>query len=99
LNLGAKWDVPFLTGFTLTGRVMHTSKQFINAANTQDIPDWTRLGFGVCYMFSMYTHPVTLRATVENVLDDSYWESTAGLEGVDILGAPRTFLVSTSIDF
>ena len=35
LNLGAEWDVPFLTGITLTGRVMHTSKQFINAANTR----------------------------------------------------------------
>jgi iron complex outermembrane receptor protein len=40
---------------------------------------------------------VTIRANVENVLDDSYWVHVSS--GALSFGAPRTFLVSTSIGF
>lgn len=96
-NLRAEWDPPFFSGLTLTGRVIHTSKQFVNAANTQDIPDWTRLDLGARYTFEVHNRPVTIRANVENALDKDYWAHTTF--GVLSLGAPRTFLISTSVDF
>ncbi len=41
--------------------------------------------------------PVVIRAVVENLLDDSYWASAA--RGFLAVGAPRTFIVSASVDF
>ncbi|WP_276678429.1 hypothetical protein, partial [Nitrosomonas europaea] len=48
---GAEWDTPFFTGFTLFGRVTHNGPMYLNAGNTQKIPDWTRLDMGARYMF------------------------------------------------
>ncbi|OWK22872.1 hypothetical protein AJ87_37945 [Rhizobium yanglingense] len=49
VNVGAEWDTPFLPGLTLAGNVIHTDEQFVNTANTQKIPSWTRLDLGARY--------------------------------------------------
>ena len=96
-NLSAEWDTPFLPGLTLTARVLHTGSQYVDAANTQKLPDWTRFDLGARYHFKAGNYPMTLRASVENVFDKNYWQSAAR-EGLT-LGAPRTFLLSLSADF
>jgi iron complex outermembrane receptor protein len=96
-NLGAEWDTPFLPGMTLAGRAIYTDSQYVNAANTQKIPDWIRFDAGVRYAFSAHGTPITVRFNVENVLDDGYWASSS--RGGYQAGAPRTFLLSTSFDF
>lgn len=69
LNLGGEWDNPFLPGLTHTGRVIYTSSQFANTANTQSIPDWTRVDIGTRYTFLRDNgKPVTIRANIENVI-------------------------------
>jgi len=97
MNVGAEWDTPFIPGLTLTGRVIYTSKQYLDAGNDQQIPDWTRVDLGARYTVDVHDTPVTLRANVENVFNTSYWSSAGG--GYLSLGAPRTFLLSTSVDF
>lgn len=97
MNLGAEWDTTFIPGLTLTGRVIYTSKQYLDAGNDQEIPDWTRLDLGARYTVDIHETPVTIRANVENVANTSYWSSTGG--GYLSLGAPRTFLLSTSVNF
>ena len=47
LNLGAEWDAPFLRGLTFAGRAIYTSLQYLDTANTQSIPSWTRFDAGV----------------------------------------------------
>lgn len=47
--LGTEWDVPSLQGLTLTGRVIRNGSTYLNAANTQRIPHWTRLDIGARY--------------------------------------------------
>ncbi|MET1027833.1 MAG: TonB-dependent receptor [Dongiaceae bacterium] len=96
-NMGGEWDTPFIPGLTLTGRVIYTSSQYLDAANTQKIPDWTRLDLGARYAIDVRNTTVTIRGDVENVLGADYWSSTGG--GYLALGAPRTFLVSTSVNF
>jgi len=99
LNLGAEWDTPFLPGFTLNGRVIYTGGQFVNATNTVSIPDWTRLDVGARYTFAApwNGNPMVVRFNVENLLNKSYWASVnTGALG---LGAPRTFLLSTTMNF
>lgn len=96
-NLGGEWDTPFLPGLTLTARGLHTGTQYVDAANTQQLPSWTRLDIGARYRFQTAGKPVTLRVSVENLLNRSFWQSAAR-EGLT-LGAPRTLLLSLSTDF
>ena len=97
INLGGEWDTPLVQGLTLTARALRTSAQYVDVGNTQQLPSWTRLDIGARYRFIAGGKRVTLRASLENVLDKSYWQSAAR-EGLT-LGAPRTLLVSVSTDF
>lgn len=97
INLGAEWDLPFVPGLTLTGRTVHTSSQYYDQENTQQIPSWTRFDVGARYTLDIRGSPVTIRAAVENLTDDGHWQSTG--RGLLTLGPPRTFLLSTSVRF
>lgn len=97
LNLGAEWDMPFLPGLTLTGRMIHTGKTAVDPANTLHIPSWNRFDAGARYATRLGGKPVTFRMNVENLFDKDYWgTSTAGYLFV---GSPRTLSLSASIDF
>ncbi|GAB4065099.1 TonB-dependent receptor [Ancylobacter sonchi] len=99
LNLGAEWDTPFIDGLTLTGRVIYTSSQYASVDNIQSIPDWTRVDLGGRYTFAGANgKPVTIRATLENAFDESYWAAASSSFGL-ARGAPRTFLMSTTFNF
>ncbi|GIZ51845.1 TonB-dependent receptor [Noviherbaspirillum aridicola] len=100
-NLGAEWDIPGVQGLTLTGRVLRTGSQYADAANTQKLPAWTRLDAGVRYLTTVGKQMLTLRASVENLTDRDYWASAGGYPGAGylVLGNPRTFVISASLDF
>jgi iron complex outermembrane recepter protein len=100
-NLGAEWDVPGARGLTLTGRAIHTSAQFADAANTQRVPAWHRVDLGARYLMEVGGKLVTLRANVENVANRNYWASSGGYPGYGYLvtGAPRTFVLSAGVEF
>jgi iron complex outermembrane receptor protein len=99
LNLGAEWDASFLRGLTFSGRAIYTSLQYVDAANTQSIPNWTRFDAGVRYTFERADgKPVSLRFNVENIFDLNYWASANTGFGL-AMGAPRTFLLSLTADF
>ena len=100
INLNAEWDVPFLPGLTLDGRVTHTGKQFIDVGNNFTVPSWTRLDLGMRYAFELAGTDVALRARVENVTNKGYWASVGGFPGSNylVLGNPRTVLLSLSLD-
>lgn len=98
INLYGEYDIPWLAGLTLTGRMLYTGSTFYNQANTQKVPDWTRFDLGLRYAFTGPAgKPVVLRANVENVFDRSYWASSA--RGFLAAGAPRTYVVSAQVDF
>ncbi|AYO84297.1 TonB-dependent receptor [Methylobacterium brachiatum] len=98
-NLGGEVDLPawILPGVTLTGRVIYTASQYYDQANTQTIPDWTRLDLGIRYSFRANGTPLTARFNVENAAGARYWGSTA--QSVLSYGTPRTFLASLAADF
>nr|USU33664.1 TonB-dependent siderophore receptor [Methylobacterium sp. OTU13CASTA1] len=99
LNLYGEVDMPpaFLPGLSLTGRVIYTSSQYYDLANTQKIPEWATLDLGVRYATTLNGRPLTLRANVVNVTGNNYWASTG--RGILSQGTPRTVLVSASVDF
>ena len=99
-NLYGEVDLPpwLAPGLTLTGRAIYTSSMFYDQANTQSVPDWTRFDAGLRYTFEGANgKPVVMRATVQNILDDSYWASAA--RGYLAVGAPRTVILSATVDF
>lgn len=74
-NANVEWDLPFVPGFTMNGRVVHTGAQQVNAANTLAIPDWTRFDVGARCVVAAGDLPVTLRLTVDNVANSRLWAS------------------------
>ncbi|MCB4803262.1 iron complex outermembrane receptor protein [Methylobacterium brachiatum] len=98
-NLGGEVDLPawMLPGVTLTGRVIYTASQYYDQANTQTIPDWTRLDLGIRHSFTVNGTPLTARFNVENAAGARYWAST-GYNALSY-GTPRTLLASLTADF
>jgi iron complex outermembrane receptor protein len=97
VNLGAEWDLPWVPGLTLSGRVIYTGEQFVDGENTQRIPDWTRLDAGVRYTTMVGKTPVIMRMIVLNVTGESYWASAAA--GGLTLGEPRQVRFSVTASF
>lgn len=97
VNLGSEWDVSYVPGLTLTARAIYTGDQYVNEANTLEIPDWTRFDIGSRYVFKTHGKKVTLRANIENAFDKRYW-STASQFGLTF-GTPRTAILSATLDF
>ena len=99
-NANVEWDLPFVPGLTLNGRVTHTGEQEANAANTLQLDSWTVLDLGARYVFAAGEAPVTLRLSVDNVTDEAYWASAFDAFNPALLqGSPRTVKASASISF
>ncbi|MEB6589738.1 MULTISPECIES: TonB-dependent receptor [Pseudomonas] len=102
VNLGAEWDVPGVNGLTLTARGIHSSSQYLDQNNSKQIDGWERYDLGARYAFKVDTTQVTLRASVENVLDDRYWSSAGASDDSEpglTLSTPRTYLLSATVAF
>lgn len=100
VSLGTEWDTPFISGLTLTGRAIHFGDAYADAANKFLVPAWTRFDLGARYTFASPWNgkPITVRFAVENVLDNSYWMTSAAEKQI-YLSAPRTYLASTTFRF
>lgn len=99
VNLGAEWDVKAVPGLTVTGRVVHTTREMLDLTQTRarSIPTWTRVDAGVRYAFDIEGRPAKLSVTADNLLDKSYW--AAASRGVLTMGAPRSVRASLAVDF
>jgi iron complex outermembrane receptor protein len=100
-NIGGEWDTPFIRGLTFTGRVIYTSDQYADDANLMLLPAWTRVDLGARYTFLSPWNgkPIVIRANVENVGNAAYWNAYRTVSSAVSLGAPRTYLVSTTFNF
>tara|TARA_R110000824_G_scaffold366730_1_gene555454 strand:+ start:54706 stop:56925 length:2220 start_codon:yes stop_codon:yes gene_type:complete len=96
-NIGTEYDLPFLAGATVTARVIYTSSQQFNAANTLEVPSWTRLDLGARYTIDAGNRPLTFNLTAENVTNEGYWASANG--GYLTQGRPLTAKFSVSTEF
>ena len=101
-NLGAEWGHPGCEQPAVNARMVYTSKQYADAANTQSVPSWTRVDLGARYLMDIGNNrTLTMRARVDNLFDKNYWSSVGGYPGSGylVLGAPRTFMLTGTIDF
>lgn len=98
LNLGADWDVPGVEGLSLNARGIYTAATPYDVANTLALPSWSRYDIGARYRTALLGKPLTVRASVENVFNKSYWLSSSTLLTVSTAAAPRTVLLSAQFD-
>lgn len=100
-NLGLTWDVPRVEGFSLDTQLLATGARYANASNSINVPGWIRWDVGASYTRKVSGVPVTVRASVENVANKSYWSSVGGYpnNGYLVLSQPRTFMLSVSAEF
>ena len=96
-NLGAEWDIPNTPDITLSARAVRTGKQYVNVANTLNIPAWTTFDVGARASSTLEGVPVTFRLTLQNLTNKGYWASATG--GYLTQGTPRTLLASATFDF
>ena len=85
-----------LAGLSLNGRVVYTSEAYLTTANTVTFPAWTRVDAGVRYATWLNGRPITFRANVENLFNESYWITTRTFATV---GSPSTYIQSAAFDF
>ncbi len=97
-NLGVEWDLPYVRGLTLGANLAYTGQQYVNTANTQSVPSWTRLDLGARYQTEIVRTPATFRLMVRNVTDEDYWSGVSSFGGLG-QGLPRTVMLSSSFDF
>lgn len=95
--LNGEYDLFGIPGLTLTGRINAFSSAQADVGNTQSIPRWTTLDAGARYAMQVSGKAVTLRFNVINVTDKSYWNSVS--RSFITMGAPRTALLSATVDF
>lgn len=95
-NFGVDWDMPWVPGLSLSGRIINTSAVYFNAANTLRMPSWTRYDVGARYRTKVMGKSVVFRANVENLFNSDYWLVSGTYATV---AAPRTLLLSAQIDF
>lgn len=96
-KLGLEWDTSILDGLTLTANATAVSKQYINQENTLSASGRTLFDLGARYKSALVQFPMTIRASVNNVTNKAYW----GMPQLSslALGAPRTYMLSVSLDF
>lgn len=95
-TLRGEWDLPYARGLTLTAGAVHSGSRYLDAANTQKVPDWTRFDLGARYTTAFAGQATTFRAGLSNVFDKRYWESARSSL---VAGAPRTLSMSVTVDF
>jgi iron complex outermembrane receptor protein len=95
-SAGLDADVPWIAGLAVNGRVIYTAGSYMTTANLLKFSDWTRVDIGARYTTTMNGKPVTFRANIENLFDETYWLTT----GSFATGAsPRTYLMSAAFTF
>ncbi|OZI51151.1 TonB-dependent receptor [Bordetella genomosp. 4] len=98
VKLGSELDIPQIPGLTATARLIYSSSIPFNADNTETIPAWTRVDVGARYATRIVDRNVVFRATVENVFNRRYWDTSPAYQTVTY-AAPRTYMLSASIEF
>ncbi|WP_287803870.1 TonB-dependent receptor [Diaphorobacter sp.] len=97
-TVNAEHDLALVPGLTATAGLIYTSAQYADQANLQRLPSWTTVDLGLRYRLQLAGRSTVLRATVRNATGRDYWAGSSTW-GTLLVGAPRSVLVSATVDF
>lgn len=87
-NLWGEYRIASVQGLAVNSGLFHAGSQFLDAANTQRVPSWTRWDLGASVETRIAGRPAALLLNVENVAGRDYWASAQG--SILTLADPRT---------
>lgn len=102
VNLWAVYEVPQIKGLAFTSNVRIVDGQYLDQTEQFRTDDYVVVDVGARYRFSTKHADWTLRLNVENVFDESYYESGEfypGDSGYLSYGAPVSARFSLQLDF
>ena len=97
VNLGTEWATP-VAGLSIGGRVVYTGKQWVNQANTLQLPSAHRLDLNAKYKTQLGQTPVTFNAFIENATNRRYWSGMFG-DGYAMPAPPRALRLAATFSF
>ncbi|QOW50523.1 MULTISPECIES: TonB-dependent siderophore receptor [unclassified Acinetobacter] len=97
-TIGLDYALPLLDGLSVNGRVNYVGEQYVDSANTLQLPDFTTVDLGARYKTNLGGVYTTFMANVDNVTDKKYWEGVFN-ENFATIGADRTYKVGVTFDF
>lgn len=96
-NLGLEWLTP-VQGLSVGGRAVYTGRQWVDSANTLEIPSWVRYDLSAKYETRISSTPVTFNLYVENVANRKYWSGMFS-DGYVMPSSPRTIRLAATFAF
>ena len=96
-NLWGEYRIAALPGLALNAGIYHSGRQYLDGANTQSIPAWTRLDLGASYGTRVGGVPTSLLLNIENATDKHYWASAQG--GLLTTADPLTLKLGARFNF
>lgn len=92
-KLYAEYNIPQISGLTVTGGAYYTGEKYGNTTNTDKIPSYTLYDAGLRYKTKLDKYPTTFLLNVANLTGKDYWASST------YLGDPRSVAMSMKMEF
>ncbi len=89
----AEYNLPFLSGLTLTGGAYYTGGKYQDSLNKNKIDSYTIYDAGLRYKTKLDKYPTTFNFNVTNLTGEDYWTTT------NQLGIPRNIAFSMKMEF
>jgi iron complex outermembrane receptor protein len=96
-NVYAEYHGAALRGWALHAGVYRSGVQYLDGANTQPVPAWTRIDAGARYETRVSGVRTTFLIGVENIANRNYWAGATG--GLLTLAEPRTVKLTARVTF
>ncbi|MEV9616437.1 TonB-dependent siderophore receptor [Aliarcobacter butzleri] len=92
-KLYAEYNIPQISGLTVTGGAYYTGKKYVDRLNTDILPSYTLYDAGLRYKTKLDKYPTTFLLNVSNLTGEDYWASNF------YLGDPRSVAFSMKMEF
>lgn len=97
-GLGVEYSLPTVEGLALNARVSYVDEQYLDSANTLELPNYTLLDLGAKYATQIGGINTTFRANIDNVTNEKYWAGVFN-SGFTTLGDARKYKLGVTFDF
>lgn len=92
------YKVLAVPGMTLSAGARYVGDRYLEPNNTHKLDSYTLFDLGARYQTKLHDHQVTVRAAMNNLTNEKYWQSHGDWNFLT-QGEPRIFKVSAQVDF
>jgi iron complex outermembrane receptor protein len=96
-NAWAEYRIAAAPGLAVNGGLFYSGKTYLDVANVQAVPSWTRIDLGASYDMRVAGLPTRFLLTVENAAGKDYWASSLG--GILTMADPLTVKLGARVSF